>query len=302
MQPIPSCAASSFMRATNARDAARDVLGERDRGVVAGGQQQAVEHASPGARACPSGSTPTFEPADVDRLLGDEHRRARRRRLAPSAARSSSSSGSRCARARCGLRCHSTRPVSRSNSSPARGGVVEGDVHRVLPWVAEPRQRERRLRPAAARSASASAGDSAVQRARVHVSVSACRVASEAEAARRRATIARAITTSAGDDRQRPARRRRRAPARAPSPRERPRAAGGSASGVMKGERWSSVTSRRIAQRADDPDPEQHEDEDRDDARQRKALFGHRAEGQEGEAGDEQERGAEDEAARCMRR
>src|SRR5579862_4099949 len=58
-----------------------------------------------------------------------------------------------------------------------------------------------------------------------------------------------------------------------------------------------SSSSRGVEHRADDPDPEQHEHEDRDGAQQRKPLLGHRADGQECEAEDEQQRGAEDEPA-----
>ena len=56
------------MRTTKRVDAAGDVLGERDGGVVAGGQQQPVEQRLQRARAGRSGSTPTFEPGMFDRF------------------------------------------------------------------------------------------------------------------------------------------------------------------------------------------------------------------------------------------
>ena len=74
--------------------------------------------------ACPRGSTPTPEPGVAQRLLGDADLRACGTRARPRAARSSSSSARRSAARASGARRHSTRPVSRSKSRPARGGCL----------------------------------------------------------------------------------------------------------------------------------------------------------------------------------
>ena len=120
MQPIPSRAASRFMRATNAPTLPATLCARAVAASLPEGSS------SPYSMLCsatcrPRGSTPTLEPAastaclvTSTRACGDAERTTMSAViiLVRLAMRRRSN----------GLRCHSTSPVSRLNSSPARAG------------------------------------------------------------------------------------------------------------------------------------------------------------------------------------
>ncbi len=220
------------------------------------------------SRTClPSGSTPTFEPAAFDGLPGDEHGRVRRRRF-DGQQRGHHLRQARDAQARVGV------------ARPQHLAGVEVEQQRRRAAV-----RGRRRAPGAAGGSpipvSASAGlpsGRPIWRARWAVAIV---VAADAGSSRRRRGRGRVRGSRAPwRGPSRPARRRsprrarrtaHRAPARA-APLPDGFAPAAALSGVMNGE--VLIVAGGLQQRADDPDPEQHEDEDRDGAEQRKALFG----------------------------
>src|SRR5271165_5729405 len=194
-------------------------------------------------------------------------------------------------RRRVGLRCHSTRPVSRSTRMPARGGSRKS--RRIASRWGSPAPISLKAGAASASPSAERTGAAGTAR-RAWVEARAVWLASPALPAITSETIAAASSAS----RSNPAailrwRRARRRSGRALRPRPRP--------GVMNGV-VLIVSPWRIARtaenRADYPDREHHEDEDRHHRLCRQPLFGDRRERQETEAEDEQQRGREDEQAR----
>ena len=124
MHARPIARARAFISPRSAATVRGRALGERDRGVVAGRQQQPVEHrldADPLARGR-TGRRPS---------PGSAAPRVVMRTFAPGGTRRATSSAviifvsEAIGSTRVGSRRHSTRPVSRSNSRPERGGRLK---------------------------------------------------------------------------------------------------------------------------------------------------------------------------------
>ena len=130
MQPSPSRAASWFMRATKRVDAAGDVLGERDRGVVAGRQQQAVEHALE-RHAASERQHADLRAGHVDGLPRDEHARIGRGGL-DGHERGHHLGEARDRQPRVGVALPQHLAGREVEQQPGARGVREGEVDRVL--------------------------------------------------------------------------------------------------------------------------------------------------------------------------
>ena len=156
-------------------DAAGDVLCERDGGVVAGGQQQAVEQALE-RHVAAEREHADLRPGHVDGLLGDEHGRVGRRG-GDGEQRGHHLREAGDGQAHVGVALPEHLTGGQVEQQPGARWVAEGDLHGILAGRRDAAEREGRLGAAEGRRESAqrrAAERTAVRPARVRARADAC--------------------------------------------------------------------------------------------------------------------------------